>query len=244
MRSIQVGRLLFTVCAFALWAAAPARAELVTLQFTGTIAFHEGDQDLAIRALFPVGGGASWLLSYESTLAESDLFPGPDDPTLGFYESTGIGWNGVVAGHEYGLWPDARQRVFVRRDGPGLSFDNSIGATSTRGAIAGPLVGPGSGWFGQAFDFSVAWAGSPAFSSDSLPTTVPAGAPHGSFLLYLHSQCLTGVPCPERQVQVHGTVSSVARVPEPETLILLTLGVLAGFTGHRRRYGPVRRMRS
>lgn len=215
--------------AFALWLAGSgsAWAELINLQFNGTITSLEGDEDPALRALFPLGGGASWLLTYESTTPESGSFPGAlADPSFGVYDSTAIDWRGQVTGHEYTLPADASQRLFVRRDLPGLTFDNSIGATTRRGAIEGDLIHSGPDWFGQAFDFSVRWPGSSPFPSDALPTGLPSGSPDGTFTLYLHSVCPTIFGCTDRQLRVNGTISSVASVPEPATLAFVALGAL------------------
>ena len=203
-----------------------AWAELINLQFNATISAYEGEEDPALRALFPLGGTASWLLTYDTTLAEAPV-PPATDPSIGWYESTSIDWQGQISGASYTLQDWVNQRLFVQRDLPGLSFDNSIAATSTLGAITGDLIhSSGADWFGQAFDFSVSWAGSAPFTSDALPGTLPSGNPSGNFTFYLHNACPPLSGCTERQLRVLGNITSVASVPEPATLALVALGAV------------------
>jgi hypothetical protein len=229
MRRATLGRVLPLAIALTLSSAATARAELISLQFAGTITAQDGETDPILRALFPIGGSATWLLTYERTTPESGLNPiWAADPSFGFYESTAIDWEGQIAGHAYTLPADATQRLFVERDQPGLLFDNSINATSQRGAIAGDLIaGSDAQWFGQAFDFHVRWPGASPFASDALPGSIPGIAPDGSFLFYLHNSCPQLFGCTERQLRVSGTITSVASVPEPGTLALFVLGAIA-----------------
>ncbi len=100
MRLTPMRRAFPLVIAIVLIASPSARAELIVLRFTGTITAQEGDRDPAIRALFPIGGAASWILTYDSNTSESGLLPEfLSDPSNGFYDSTSISWQGEIAGH-------------------------------------------------------------------------------------------------------------------------------------------------
>jgi hypothetical protein len=51
------------------------------LQFAGTITTHDGETDPILRALFPIGGSASWLLTNFAMIIGTGSLTPPDPPT-------------------------------------------------------------------------------------------------------------------------------------------------------------------
>jgi hypothetical protein len=221
---MRLPTVLFTLaCA---WLPTSAIAAPITVEFFGTVTSTASNEPAPTWPV-AVGDAVTWRLTFDPSEELGSLPPGVHRYNSFHTPNTALEWSVSINGLTYQWNRTFITDLITNSSGASLSLLTSLSGMATTGPI---LDGPLYPFY---FDADAHWA-SPIAPAFTLPTSISDGPITGSGDL-VFSRCIDPICAPTPQASIDISFTSVSRVPEPASWLLITAGI-AGLARARRQH--------